>query len=299
MTVIRLLCLFLLLINAAAPVFAREEETPEIVQLQQEWNEKKRRVTLSTGVEYAYAEMGNPKGEPVLYLHGLATSGRTGNLLARYLQDYHIFLPDLRGHGDSAKPEQGYGRSDFARDIIAFMDALGLEHPIIIGHSMGSGIAQRIAAHAPERVSRLILIAPSTGYTSDKKAKLFETIRQSPFPLPEPLLYTWWKDTPEIPATFLDMSREETRLFPRHGWLEIMADAEPPLPQGTCLHIPTLILWGAWDTYSPFEAQTMLLRHFDRAAFHMIPNTGHSPHYAFAKLSAMKIRHFLLEADHL
>ncbi|MGH7359327.1 MAG: alpha/beta fold hydrolase, partial [Candidatus Rokuibacteriota bacterium] len=82
--------------------------------------------------------------------------------------DFRILAPDLRGHGESsmpdaeacsAEPEQCFHPADFAADIAAFMDAMGINRAHIVGHSMGSLVAQELALDAPELVGRLVLIA--------------------------------------------------------------------------------------------------------------------------------------------
>ena len=64
----------------------------------------------------------------------------------------------MRGHGSSSKPSGGYGTADFASDIIDVMDRLAIKSAALVGHSMGSLVAQRIAAEHPDRVSSLMLI---------------------------------------------------------------------------------------------------------------------------------------------
>jgi pimeloyl-ACP methyl ester carboxylesterase len=74
---------------------------------------------------------------------------------------YHVYAPDLLGHGISDKPlgnEVSYGTEDQARRIIAFMDKLGIKKAYIVGHSMGGEIAAKVAFLAPDRVKGLVLI---------------------------------------------------------------------------------------------------------------------------------------------
>jgi pimeloyl-ACP methyl ester carboxylesterase len=63
-----------------------------------------------------------------------------------------------RGHGDSDKPEHGYRLEDQAADVAAFMDAVDVDAAVIVGHSMGSYIAQRFAIDHPERTIGLVLM---------------------------------------------------------------------------------------------------------------------------------------------
>lgn len=71
-----------------------------------------------------------------------------------------LVIPDLRGAGDSPKPEAGYSIEAYARDVLALADELGARSFVLIGHSMGGAISQWIAAHAPERVEGMVLLCP-------------------------------------------------------------------------------------------------------------------------------------------
>ena len=101
-------------------------------------------------------------GPPVLLLHGLTDNGACWAMLARELAgDYDLVMPDARGHGASSVPETGYSPEDRTADAIALIDALGLERPVVIGHSMGGLTAALIAAQAPERIRGAILEDPA------------------------------------------------------------------------------------------------------------------------------------------
>lgn len=113
------------------------------------------------GIEAYYRRTGQ-RHAPVLFLHGLTSNGACWMLLARDLQDrYDIIMPDARGHGRSAVPPSGYGVEDHAADVLALIDTLALDRPVIIGHSMGGLIAALVAAQAPERIRGLFLEDPA------------------------------------------------------------------------------------------------------------------------------------------
>lgn len=109
---------------------------------------------------YHYIETGS--GEPVILIHGWMGWGAFWKKVIPYMKDqYHIYAPDLLGHGISDKPLEkdiSYGTEAQARRIIAFMDALGIKKAYIVGHSMGGEIAAKVAALAPDHVKGLVLI---------------------------------------------------------------------------------------------------------------------------------------------
>ena len=120
-------------------------------------------VRLTTGVRLRYAEQGNPDGHPLILLHGYTDSWFSFSRALPYFDpSYHVYLLDQRGHGDSERPASGYTFPDFAADVIAFMDAKGITRATLVGHSMGSLVAQGVALAAPERVERLVLIGSAT-----------------------------------------------------------------------------------------------------------------------------------------
>lgn len=101
-------------------------------------------------------------GEPVLLLHGLADCGLVWASLAEFLRHrYHIIAPDLRGHGDSGKPDQGYSCDDIIADLEALMHHLGWSSAHIIAHSWSAKVAAVWARKQPERFRSLILVDPA------------------------------------------------------------------------------------------------------------------------------------------
>jgi len=125
---------------------------------QASWASLKKVVRLPNGTRLAYVEAGDPKGEPVLLLHGFTDSSRSFLPMVPYLSRYQLLIPDQRGHGTSDAPECCYGASQFAYDARLFLDALGVKRASVVGHSLGSMIAISLAAEYPERISKIVLI---------------------------------------------------------------------------------------------------------------------------------------------
>src|SRR5688572_18386704 len=118
---------------------------------------------LSTGVRLHYAERGDPAGEAIVFLHGYSDSWFSfSRVLPLLSPSCHAFALTQRGHGDSDKPECCYSPEDFAADVNAFMEAVGLEEATMVGASTGALFAQRAALSYPRRVGRLVLIGAQT-----------------------------------------------------------------------------------------------------------------------------------------
>jgi pimeloyl-ACP methyl ester carboxylesterase len=103
---------------------------------------------------------GPPDGEPTLALHGWLDNAASFDLLAPLLPRLRICALDLPGHGRSQHRPAGvvYHFVDYVADVLAAADALGWSRFILMGHSLGAGIATLVSAIAPERVSKAVLI---------------------------------------------------------------------------------------------------------------------------------------------
>jgi lipase len=110
------------------------------------------------GVELAFGYWPG-RGAPVVALHGLTASYVNFLGVAERLSGRRaLFAVDLRGRGDSDKPDGSYGMSQHARDVAAAMRAMNLAPSVIVGHSMGAFVAAALAAQDPELVTGLVLI---------------------------------------------------------------------------------------------------------------------------------------------
>jgi pimeloyl-ACP methyl ester carboxylesterase len=120
-------------------------------------------VHLSTGVTLNVVERPGI-GTPVICQHGIWDNWKywmelvpdgPGSFSGRPL-----LMVDLRGHGDSDKPETGYGWDEYTADIVALVNELGYDQVTLAGHSLGSIISLLVAAEMPERVESLLLEDP-------------------------------------------------------------------------------------------------------------------------------------------
>jgi non-heme chloroperoxidase len=107
---------------------------------------------VATGPMLHYAEQGDPGGEALLFIHGWPDSWFSFSRVLPLLPTaYHAYAIDLRGFGDSERPADSYTIDQFATDVVAFMDAVGIARATLIGHSMGTFIARRVAHPAETR----------------------------------------------------------------------------------------------------------------------------------------------------
>ena len=110
------------------------------------------------GVELAYRTWPGP-GPALVAIHGLTASHVNFIGIAERLAGRRaVFAPDLRGRGQSAKPEGPYGIRQHALDVAAAMAALGIGRTVVAGHSMGAYIGAALAAEFPELVAGLVMV---------------------------------------------------------------------------------------------------------------------------------------------
>ena len=123
------------------------------------WTEVARLRTLQRdGVTLAYTQTGGGK-PPLVFLHGWAGDHTIFMpQVDHFSQSHRTFAVDLRGHGQSDKPEQNYTMAGFADDIAWLCTQLGVTKPVIVGHSMGGNIALELAARYPELPAAIILL---------------------------------------------------------------------------------------------------------------------------------------------
>lgn len=98
------------------------------------------------------------QGAPLLLLHGIGANARSWGRAAEMLAAHRLVTaPDFRGHGQSEKPEHGYGEEDYVRDVEGLIAQIGSGPVDVIGHSFGGRIAAALAARRPTLIRRLVL----------------------------------------------------------------------------------------------------------------------------------------------
>lgn len=125
-------------------------------------------LTTSDGVSINMFEMKSGVGRDMLMLHGVGRAGRTFSAFAAMLPDQlRISAIDFRGHGTSGRADSQYGVTDYVRDAVAALKAIG-RPTIVYGHSLGSLVAAAVAAEMPNAVSAVILEDPPSKSYWDK-----------------------------------------------------------------------------------------------------------------------------------
>ncbi|MGH8499422.1 MAG: alpha/beta fold hydrolase, partial [Methylococcales bacterium] len=138
-------------------------------------------ISLSTARGTVTAlQCGNPDGEKILCLHGWLDNAASFIPLMPILEKYHVVALDMPGHGGSQHRMPGYDYVfvDWIHDVLDVLDSLDWQQTHLLGHSMGGAIATVVAASAPERINKLLLIE-ALGPISGKAEEAGQRLRQA------------------------------------------------------------------------------------------------------------------------
>lgn len=231
------------------------------------------------GVELAFGYWPG-RGAPVVALHGLTASYMNFIGVAERLAGRRpLFALDLRGRGDSDKPDGPGGIAQHARDVAAAMRAMDLGPSVIVGHSMGAFISTALAAQDPELVAGLImvdggyLLDTPTGADSENMldAMLAQRITQLRETYPSREAYReFWRSRPHFPPAdwgpwteaFLnyEVGGEAPNLRPKASEAAVRADVAESFQQREIaerlrsVRVPTRLL-RATSGFTPSQTQ--------------------------------------------
>ena len=223
-------------------------------------------------------------GDALVFLHGLGSCGQDWLLQMPVLADrFHVIAPDLRGHGESARPQGRVCVTDLAGDVTGMMDALGVGRAHLVGLSLGGCVAQQIALDCPARIRSLTLVNTFARYDSgEPRTAILVALRMvilgtlglptqarlvaaRLFPKPEqaPLRQiAAQRIAANDPATYRRMLIAIQRF-----------DVRDRLGEIRC---PTLVIAGERDTTVPLRAKRFLAAHISGARLEIVADSGHA-----------------------
>lgn len=182
---------------------------------------------FSNGFSPNFIERG--AGFPLILLHGNGEDASYfSNQINVFAERFHVFCLDTRGHGKSPRGDAPFTLSQFADDLLSFMDAHDIEKAYILGFSDGGNIALLFALRHPERVERLILNGANLRPSG---VKLF---------VQAPIVFGW--------ALTYPISRFDKKCLPRWELLNLMV-TQPHIDASSlrALQTPTLVVAGTRD----------------------------------------------------
>jgi len=244
---------FFVLVAAAAMASAQTPAAGHTVEL--------------NGIEIYYEVVGD--GEPLLFLHsGTQSSRMWDGLVERFAERHRLIIPDLRGHGGSTNPDGVWSTHQFAADIFALLDHLGVDRARAVGASAGAMTLMRMATAQPDRITSMVVIGVGT-YIPAECREILASVTT---------------------AGLSEDAWERLRARHRHGddqiralysWVASLADSygdmtfEPPLL--STITASTLIIHGDRDYCFPASMAWDIYRAIPNAALWVVPNGSHVP----------------------
>jgi pimeloyl-ACP methyl ester carboxylesterase len=242
------------------------------------------------GLRIHLRDTGPRAAPPVLLLHGFGSSLHTWDDWARLMEaERRVIRLDLPGFGlTGADPTGDYSDERAIALLAGLLDALGVARTDVIGSSMGGRIAWRFAAARPERVRRLVLMAPdgfaSAGFTYGKPAGVPLMMRALPYTLPMALLRGGVEPAYADPKSLTEAALARYRdmmLAPgvRGAILDRMRTHAlvPPEPILRGITLPVLLLWGEQDRMVPAPHAADYARVLPNSRTVILPGLGHVP----------------------
>lgn len=208
---------------------------------------------LINGVRLHYYRTGAGEKRPVVLVHGFSDNGLCWTPVARALaSDYDVIMPDMRAHGLSERVRPGEP-VDMAADLAELIQALGLQRPIICGHSMGAIVTYQIGVRFPALASALVLEDPAwwlpepeqpplagesreasmakwaKGLADQTLDELLERYRKDHPAWPEELLRPMCESKKQLDASILDIQSPRKHSQEVHWLTTIQNIAQPML----------------------------------------------------------------------
>lgn len=250
------------------------------------------------GLRTYYIAAGPEDGPPVLLLHGLggSTFSWRANLEALAAAGYRAIALDRPGFGLTDKPlDFDYSHAAQADFAVAFMDALGIEQAVLVGHSAGGGVIAHTAARYPERVRALVYVDGAVGSEGGRPEWIGGLVAFPPLTrwvqVLAPVIITperfngllasaygpAFTVTPEVEAGYARVLQTENW---QNGFVGLVQDAggNTLSPAAiAAIDAPTLITWGELDTWIPLAQGEALRVLLPGAVWHTYPQAGHLP----------------------
>lgn len=239
------------------------------------------------GHPWNYLESGSAANRPMILLHGFGTSREAVMSMMPWFADtHHCVAPDLPGFGRHPFHEGEVHDADFlVRQVIAFADAVGATQFDLLGTSMGGALAVRLAATHPDRVHRMVLLAPA-GVRAARSNAFMERVNRGENPLDiaseedfERMIDLVFDRRPLMSWQFRAYLTQQA-IAHRPNTLKIAETLKPFLLNGLendlgRVKAPTLIVWGDRDRVTDISMLKVFLKGIPDSSGMTIHSAGH------------------------
>jgi pimeloyl-ACP methyl ester carboxylesterase len=255
--------------------------------------EKVERTVTVQGIATHLFEAGPTSAPALLYLHGTFL----GNLWLEFhqalSQRFHLFAPDIPGFGLTGRPDWMRDMSDYILYFRDLLDELGLDKPMVVGHSLGGWMAAELAVWYPERVKKLVL-SNSVGIRV-KGTPIAHIFAMNPQELLSACFDNFLAAMPLMPTEMnadylLSQYRQRTTL----ASLAWNPDYDPKLERRLqWVKCPTLIIWGQNDRLVPAAYGDAFHRLLANSELVKLDGTGHMPMFEMPAEWSRHVTEFL------
>ncbi|GAA1984167.1 alpha/beta fold hydrolase [Terrabacter lapilli] len=266
------------------------------------------------GHDLSYVDTGS--GSTLLFIHGLLGSHDNWTHLVDRLDNTHrVVIPDLFGHGASAKPVGDYSLGSHAAILRDLIDHLGIAKVVLVGHSLGGGIAMQFCYLFPERVEALVLVASGGLGRTVSPLLRSATLPGAELVLPV-IASSWvrervetvgkavrglgWRPSTDVSAAwkgFTSLSDGESRrafLATTRGVIDPGGQTVSARGQlVSAERLRTLVIWGTRDRMIPVGHARRAHEVFPNAQVVLFEDAGHFPHLDQPDRFASALEEFL------
>jgi non-heme chloroperoxidase len=251
--------------------------------------------TLANGIRLRYRHQGPAIGPAIVLLHGYSDSSLSfARVMPLLPSEQRVIAVDLRGHGDSDRPDEDYRITTMADDVVRLLDALNVPYAVVVGHSMGSFVAQAIVERAAWRVSSLVLLGSAPHAVNATIAQLQLDVEALTDPVDAAFVREFQYSTIALPVprAFMDAAIANSRRMPAGIWKKVLAglmEYQPLTPRSS---VRTLVLGGTRDAVFSAGEQTALARQFPFGQLRLIDDVGHTLHWELPEVFVRELLRF-------
>ena len=267
-------------------------ELPTLAGVRHEYHEV-------NGFRMHVAEAGDPSSDPLFLLHGWPQHWWCWHKVIPALSEhYRVICPDLRGHGWSDAPQTGYDKPQLMSDVVALLDAMGLDRVRLVGHDWGAMVGFLACLRHPERIDRYIALSIAPPFPSGDRRDVLRLWRlYYQVPLTLPVLAPRLVSRPGVTVSVLRAGTARKGAMSRAD-IDLYARAVAERPQATLglyrtfvtrelfaiasgrwagpLRVPTRMLIGEHEPVGDAErARAAGERYADDYRVYEIPGAGH------------------------
>lgn len=243
-------------------------------------NNYKKETVQVNDIQMAYHITDFREGTPWLLLHGTRDTKKVWDVFFdQYGDDHYLVALDMRGHGDSGKPDVPYSFDLFIEDLKRFCEVMEFDTVNIMGHSLGGGMAMYLTVKHPQLVGKLVLMGCAASHKLDFKPKtdgkshgdIISQILPFFFPMerkivPTPIVeYVQKEITTGWVENITPVTHKRLNELARVDMTELVKE----------IQCPTLLVFGELDGVAKLSAGEFLAENIPDSKLEIIEDTGH------------------------